>query len=166
MNTYSPHQKKPLWQVLLSIAIVAGFLIFRPRGPTKPQLVPSSSPAQRVEVEASVERSDCDAVLAAWQAKRSDVIVECEGRVSKVLPDDNEGSRHQKFIVAIPGGPSVLFAHNIDLAQRAPVKAGAVIGFRGEYEWTEKGGVIHWTHRDPAGRHAGGWLRVEGQLYR
>ncbi|BFL70440.1 hypothetical protein SKB0120_15020 [Moraxella osloensis] len=38
----------------------------------------------------------------------------------KVLKDDNEGSRHQKFLVKIDNYPNitVLIAHNIDLAPR------------------------------------------------
>jgi hypothetical protein len=46
------------------------------------------------------------------------------------------------------------------------VREGEMIEFYGEYEWNDKGGVIHWTHHDPKGKHAGGWLRYQGKLYR
>ena len=105
-------------------------------------------------------------ILAAIKNQRSDVQVQGRGVVSRLLPDDNEGSRHQKFIVKLSSGQSVLIAHNIDLAPRiAELKTGDNIAFYGEYEWNEKGGVLHWTHDDPAGRHEDGWLKHNRKIY-
>lgn len=92
--------------------------------------------------------------------------VQGEGVVVKVLPDDNKGSRHQKFILELSSGQTILVAHNIDLAPRVSlISPGDVIAFNGEYEWNEKGGVVHWTHHDPDGRHEGGWLKAAGSTY-
>ncbi len=92
--------------------------------------------------------------------------VQSEGVVVKVLPDDNHGSRHQKFLLELSSGQTILIAHNIDLAPRiSPITEGDVVAFNGEYEWNEKGGVVHWTHRDPNGRHEAGWLKVGGRIY-
>lgn len=91
---------------------------------------------------------------------------EGSGVVIKILPDDSDGSRHQRFIVRLESGQTLLIAHNIDLAPRiSSLKEGDVVVFNGEYEWNSKGGVIHWTHRDPAGRHVAGWLKHKGQTY-
>lgn len=99
------------------------------------------------------------AILAAYRERRSDVIVTGEGAVEKVLRDDNEGSRHQKFLLRLDSGHTLLISHNIDLAPRIPgLRRGDRVQFKGEYEWNERGGVVHWTHRDPAGRHPHGWL--------
>jgi hypothetical protein len=106
------------------------------------------------------------ALVAAFENRRSDIQVQGSGRVSRVLADDNKGSRHQRFIVQLASGQTVLVAHNIDLADRvASIKAGDPIEFNGEYEWNERGGVIHWTHRDPQGSHVDGWIKHGGRTY-
>ena len=105
------------------------------------------------------------AVAEAFRTHRSNVEVETGGRVLRVLPDDHEGSRHQRFLVRVAGGISLLVAHNIDLAPRVPVAPGDSVELRGEYEWNDRGGVIHWTHHDPDGRREGGWIRHGGRLY-
>jgi hypothetical protein len=99
-----------------------------------------------------------------FQSRRSGVEIEAAGRVVRLLPDDREGARHERFLVRIEG-VSVLVAHNLDRAPRVPLEAGDSVQLRGEYEWNEKGGVIHWTHRDPDGRHDAGWIRHKGRLY-
>ncbi len=106
------------------------------------------------------------AVLDAYEARRSDVMVTVSGSVERSLPDDDEGSRHQRFVLALAGGHTVLVAHNIDLADRVPLRAGDAVTVCGEYEWTERGGTVHWTHHDPGGRREGGWIEHEGQRYR
>ena len=93
-----------------------------------------------------------DRIVAAFEAERSDMWIEAGGTVQRVLSDDSEGSRHQRFIVRLPNDHTVLIAHNIDLAQRVPVKQGDLVSFFGEFEWNDRGGVVHWTHHDPRGR--------------
>ena len=111
-------------------------------------------------------RSGESAIAAAYQNQQSDLQVQGSGTVVRVLPDDNEGSRHQRFILELETGQTLLVSHNIDLAPRvASLKRGDTVEFFGEYEWNARGGVIHWTHHDPRGRHVGGWLRHKGRTY-
>lgn len=103
---------------------------------------------------------------SAFENQQSDLQIQGGGEVIKVLADDNKGSRHQRFILRTSSGQTVLVAHNIDLASRiSGLKAGDYVEFNGEYEWNAKGGVIHWTHRDPQGRHEAGWLKHAGMIY-
>lgn len=107
-----------------------------------------------------------DSLALAYQNRQSDVQVEGSGRVVRLLADDNKGSRHQRFLLALPSGQTLLIAHNIDLAPRIDgLKMGDTVAFYGEYEWNKKGGVVHWTHHDPRGRHPGGWLKHNGRIY-
>lgn len=104
-------------------------------------------------------------VRRLFEQKTSDTIVEVSAEVIRILPDDNVGSRHQKFIVRIDRGLTVLISHNIDLAPRVPLREGETVSIKGEYEWTDKGGVIHWTHHDPKNWREGGWIKHNGSIY-
>jgi len=105
-------------------------------------------------------------VERAYSAKRSDVQVQGSGVVIKSLRDDNEGHRHQKFILRLASGNTILVAHNIDLAPKiASLKKGDTVMFNGEYEYDSRGGVVHWTHHDPQRHHANGWLKHNGNIY-
>lgn len=89
------------------------------------------------------------------------------GVVTRILPDDLFGSRHQRFILGLANGTTVLVAHNIDIAPRVSgLKVGDVVEFNGVFETNADGGVIHWTHHDPSGRRPGGWLKHNGRFYK
>ncbi|MCP4341504.1 MAG: DUF3465 domain-containing protein [Desulfobulbaceae bacterium] len=111
--------------------------------------------------------SDSDSTLeTAFRNRQSNLQIKGQGKVVKILPDDRKGSRHQKFILKMKSGQTLLVAHNIDLAQRiSGIRTGDTVEFYGEYEWNSKGGVIHWTHHDPNSIHPGGWLKHEGNIY-
>jgi len=139
-------------KILLGAALVLALVLIRnflERNPATESLTVPTGP--------TVEN------LAARQ--ESGVMIETTGRVSRLLPDDNVGSRHQRFIVELPSGHTVLVSHNIDLAQRVPVEDGDQVTLFGQYEWNDRGGVMHWTHHDTAGQHQEGWIDHRGQRY-
>lgn len=109
--------------------------------------------------------TDNAAIVRAFEAKKSDVQVSGRGIVSKLLKDDNKGSRHQKFLVTINQRQTLLVAHNIDLAARVPLTVGDEISFYGEYVYNPKGGIIHWTHHAPRHDHEAGWILHRGIQY-
>ncbi len=110
-----------------------------------------------------------DILMQAFQAKQSDRQVQGCGTIIKALLDDNEGSRHQKILIELTDvtpKQTLLLVHNIDLAPRvADVAKGTPISFYGEYVYNDKGGLVHWTHHDPAARHQGGWIDSNGVRY-
>lgn len=120
----------------------------------------------------STDRSERQVVAVdqlhyAFQNQLSGVQVEGAGTVIAMLKDDRDGSRHQRFIIKLSHGQTLLVSHNIDLAPRIDtLRIGDPVSFFGVYEWNDKGGVLHWTHHDPAGKHPGGWLKHNGRTYR
>lgn len=107
-----------------------------------------------------------NSVDTAFKSQQSNIQLQGQGVVIKILKDDNDGSRHQRFILKMEQGKTLLVAHNIDLAPKIKtLQVGDKVEFYGEYIWNAKGGVLHWTHHDPAQRHAHGWLKHQGVLY-
>ena len=133
----------------------------RPTAPADERPVP-----REIGVEPAQSPLDDSSLRSAIAQRQRDVLVQGHGEVIKLLPDDHEGSRHQRILLRLPMGGTLLVAHNLDLAPRlADVERGDTIEFQGEYIWNDKGGVLHWTHHDPARRHPGGWLRHDGRTY-
>lgn len=139
--------------------------------PKQPAEIVQTQNAQTADKTQTAPHSDgtadgSDILRQAFEEQRSDVQVQGMGVVKKTLPDDNKGSRHQRFILQIADGQTLLVAHNIDLAEKIKgLKKGDRVEFYGEYEWSEQGGVMHWTHHDPSGRHEDGWLKHNGKIY-
>lgn len=152
-----------------TIALVLAYVAtepFRERSTDVVERPAAPSARTRPETEAPAPDSGPSAEQA-FTDQRSNVQMEVRGVVSKILKDDNDGARHQRFIVELDSGLTVLVAHNIDLAPRVEgLAAGDPVTIYGEYEWNSKGGVIHWTHHDPQGRHPEGWIRHGGRQYR
>ena len=108
-----------------------------------------------------------DAVAKAFSGHQTELFLQDSGKVVRILADDNDGSRHQRFIVETNSGITVLIVHNIDLAPRLDsLSLDEVVSFRGEYIWNAQGGLVHWTHHDPDKKITGGWLLYRGKYYR
>ena len=156
--------KKSIFAALLVLAL---YQVYQQNPPfaehvqaVLPAGLASNAPGNRVEAAGEHQ------IAEAYQNQVSDVQVTGSGRIIKILADDIKGSRHQKFILKLADGQTLLVAHNIDLAPRLDgLRPGDSVKFYGEYEWNKLGGVLHWTHHDPAGRHANGWLEYRGRRY-
>lgn len=148
--------------LLLAALFAVVWFFYRP-----PVQQPVERPAESAaEPPIDAPAPDSDAIAEAYANRASDVQVTGEGTVSRVLPDDEEGGRHQRFILRLGSGQTLLVAHNIDLAPRIDsLGVGDTVEFNGVYEWNDRGGVIHWTHHDPQGEHEAGWLRHRGRTY-
>lgn len=115
----------------------------------------------------TLEARDLDQgqVLEAQSQHLRHVQVTISAPVLKILPDDTEGIPHERFLIALKNGTSILIAHDTRLAPRVPIQVGDKLKICGEYIWNEKGGIIHWTHHSIGNIHPGGFIELNGQRY-
>ncbi|MFH1655392.1 MAG: DUF3465 domain-containing protein [Candidatus Omnitrophota bacterium] len=110
---------------------------------------------------------DLGIIEQAFKNHQSNLFVSSSGIIKWILDDDLKPPRHQRFIVRLENNQTLLVLNNIDIAPRIEdLRVGDMIYFRGEYVWNDKGGMVHWTHRDPSGRSIGGWIKYNGKIYR
>jgi len=131
------------------VVVAVVFLAWRQFGPGLP---------------ANTEHGD-EAIAKLFADRKSGEMVEISGRVQRMLADDEIDPPHQRFIVELGNGHTVLIAHNLNLSARVPVNQWDPLRIRGEYEWNEQGGVVHWTHRDPGAGLKHGWIEYKGRRY-
>ncbi len=156
----------PRWRAQAALLLVLASGCERADAPrsTSPAATAARTPAERAP-GAFDDAPDLAALHQAIAERAQERWLQGRATVRRSLPDDRDGSQHQRFLLDVGDGRTVLVAHNIDLAPRAPVRTGSLVGFRGAFVYNAKGGVLHWTHHDPAGRRAGGWLEVGGRRY-
>lgn len=104
-------------------------------------------------------------VLSAQQQQAEKVEVTCTLPVKKLLPDDTKGLPHQRFLLSLSNGSTILVAHDTAMAPKVPLAPGDLVTIRGEYIWNAKGGVIHWTHHTDTPRHEGGYIDYQSRRY-
>ncbi|HET7395905.1 MAG TPA: DUF3465 domain-containing protein [Gammaproteobacteria bacterium] len=153
---------------LVLVVLVAAIVIHDRRGAAifSDSGITISHEAIRFRDQARPDADRDDGLAEAFEKHISNIHVRGSGTVIRILPDDDIGIRHQRFIVRLDSGQTLLIAHDIDIAPRVtPLHAGDAISFSGEYEWNSQGGVVHWTHQDPGGRHASGWLEHDGKIF-
>ncbi|HET7813972.1 MAG TPA: DUF3465 domain-containing protein [Candidatus Baltobacteraceae bacterium] len=95
------------------------------------------------------------------------------GQVVRVLGARRSRSgEHEGFVFRTPScsperrpcPPSdVKVEVNEDITGPMQVAEGDAVTVRGQYECND--GVVHWTHRDPRGRHVDGFVDVNGVRY-
>jgi hypothetical protein len=143
---------------------VAAFLLL---GSAACGVSPAGPPASAdIGNKATVSVAGDVALAQAFEQRASNLEVQGEGTVVRLLSDDTQGDRHQRFIVELASGQTLLITHNIDVAPRvASLEAGDRVAFKGVYEWNEEGGLVHWTHLDPSGSHEAGWIETGGRTY-
>lgn len=127
--------------------------------------LPVSDPAGQDTAQTQIQSIGQEQVLKAQAMGLSKVQVCFSAQVYKLLSDDTQGLPHQKFLLILSNGTTVLVAHNTRSAPRVPVQVGDWIVISGEYVWNKKGGLMHWTHHSDTPKHAGGFIDFKGKRY-
>jgi hypothetical protein len=117
---------------------------------------------------APAQSADNAAVCGAFASARSHVEVVAGGTVTRIFgTQPGVSSPHEGFLMRLNSNCDVTIRveANVDFTGEFPLKTGDAVVVKGEYEYYSRGGVIHWTHRDPRGRHEGGYIQTAGRIY-
>ncbi|HEV3092724.1 MAG TPA: DUF3465 domain-containing protein [Candidatus Cybelea sp.] len=117
---------------------------------------------------AASQPTDDRAVCGAFSAARSGVEVVAGGSITRIFGvRPGRTSPHEGFLMHLDSGCDLVVRVevNTDFTGDIPLRAGENVAVKGEYEYYPRGGVIHWTHRDPRGRHENGYVQAGGQMY-
>jgi Protein of unknown function (DUF3465) len=154
-----------LRKITVLAVILLGVVLWAQRGQLPPQTGPEAGSVHGSAGAPEAPRYPPDTPRSFSQRDDGKMVVVI-GEVERTLSDDHDGSRHQRFILRTPSGQTLLVAHNIDLAPRLDGLArGEPLTLHGQFEWNQRGGLVHWTHRDPQGVHPGGYIERQGRRY-
>lgn len=104
-------------------------------------------------------------VQDAYRYRQTGMMAEVTGTVARVLATDKEEPDFQKFVIRLQNGQSLLVVHNQKLGDRVPVAVNDTVLVRGEYQWSETGGILRYTERDYTPRRRHGWIEYRGKRY-
>lgn len=117
-------------------------------------------------------------LYSAYDSARSHTELTATGRVTRVLGlREGRSGVHEGFLVLAPyrcapasAGAcrkqiTVRIEDNVSITGEVPLHPGQLVTVHGQYEYNPQGGVIHWTHHDPAGRHENGYVEIGGKRY-
>jgi Protein of unknown function (DUF3465) len=114
------------------------------------------------------EQPDNAHVCALYASGSSDAEVVAQGTVLGVLGTRNGPSgNHEGFLLKLTQQCDLMLRveTNVDITGPVPLRAGQTVTVKGQFEDDASGGVIHWTHHDPSGRHVAGYVLADGKYY-
>ncbi|MDE2483427.1 MAG: DUF3465 domain-containing protein [bacterium] len=114
------------------------------------------------------EAPDNAAVCNDYGTQRSGDEVIATGHVIDVLGERaGRSGEHEGYLVKLDGNCDLLVKVETNTTITGPIalrpKERVVV--KGVYIYNPLGGLIHWTHHDPRGRHVGGYVTAGGTSY-
>jgi hypothetical protein len=100
------------------------------------------------------------------QATNQEVIA--HGRVGEILGTrPGRSGSHEGFLLKLDGDCDLTLKveTNVSITGPVPIHRGEIVIVKGEYVYDPLGGILHWTHHDPEGRHVAGYVVSDGKTY-
>lgn len=104
-------------------------------------------------------------VQDAYQYRQTGIMAEVTGAVVRTLSVDKEQPDLQQFVIRLTNGQTILVTHRAGVEGRIPLAIGDTVLVRGEYAWTETGGMLRHTERDLSTQRRHGWVEHQGERY-
>jgi hypothetical protein len=114
------------------------------------------------------EQPDNSLVCQTYAGQGSNQEVITQGTVVNVLGErGGPYGEHEGFLLKLDGDCDLMLRveTNVSITGFVPIRRGEKVIVKGEYEYDPMGGVLHWTHHDPAGRHVAGYVVSAGKTY-
>lgn len=112
------------------------------------------------------EVTDDSALVDVMASQRNAYYVEAGNlQVTKILPEDHQGLPHQKWVARTSTGDSIVVIYNLDMGPKVPLKVGDHFAVGGQFIWSQRGPLIHWTHDDPRKNRPDGYVYHNGLVY-
>jgi hypothetical protein len=115
------------------------------------------------------EQPDDGRICSLYAQGASHVEVLAEGTVVALMgTSSGRSGDHEGFLLKLNKQCDLLLRIEVNTSITGPVplRPGESVEIKGEYDTDSTGGVIHWTHHDPEGRHVNGYLIAAGKTYR
>lgn len=102
--------------------------------------------------------------MASCARGASSVAVVASGTVAQLLGTYSSPTGQHEGFTLRSKAMTIRIEDNVSITGPIPLSKGEPVTLQGQYECND--GVIHWTHRDPRGRHIGGYIEAGGKIYR
>jgi hypothetical protein len=101
----------------------------------------------------------------AYHEGQSGFMSEVSGTVVRILVDEKSDTGNQQFFIRLENGQTLLVVHDQEAAGRVPVSIDDRVTVRGEYTWSETGGILKNTVRDLSPRRRHGFIEHKDKRY-
>ncbi len=115
------------------------------------------------------EKPDNAAACNDYASQNSGGEVLVSGHVVALLGSrEGRSGEHEGYLLKLDGSCDLLLKveTNTSITGPIPFARNEPVIIKGVYVYDPLGGLIHWTHHDPSGRHMNGYVIAGGKSYR